>query len=121
MRPLSLLPLFLLLTGCVGGYSVAPVSGRVTLTGTPLADAAVLFQPVSSDGNENPGPGSTGVTDADGRYTLTLVGKDIKGAVVGKHKVRITMFRKDDSSEDRPKRVKQFQLPARYSDKHTTL
>jgi hypothetical protein len=122
MRPLSLLALLLpLLAGCGGGpYKTAPVSGRVTVKGKPLANAAVLFQPVATAGNIEPGPGSTGTTDAEGRYTLSLVGKDSKGAVVGKHKVQVTMMAPDaDPSDDRPQRVKR--LPAGYSGKNTKL
>jgi hypothetical protein len=110
-RPCVLLSL--LLAGCGGPYSVAPVSGRVTLNGQPLAKAAVVFQPVAVQGNINPGPGSGGFTDADGRYTLTLTGKDTPGAVVGKHKVRITLVPQSDPNDDtsRPTR----QLPGRYN------
>jgi hypothetical protein len=105
--------------GCRSGpFDTAPVSGRVTLNGKPLAGAAVMFQPVAK-GNHNPGPGSTGLTDEDGRYTLTVVGTGSKGAVVGMHKVRITMFQKDDSADDQPKPVEQ--LPARYRQKDTVL
>jgi hypothetical protein len=111
-RLLVLLLLLPLLAGC-GGGGVAAVSGRVTLDGRPLANAAVLFQPVSAAGNNNPGPGSTGVTDADGRYTLTITGKEQRGAVVGKHKVRITMMAQTDSPDDKPRPVKQ--LPPRYN------
>jgi hypothetical protein len=96
-------------------YKLAPVSGRVTLNGKPLENAAVMFQPVVVGTNNNPGPGSAGVTDAEGRYTLTVVGQEAKGAVVGKHKVRVTMYQKDDSADDRPKRVKQVAIPAKYN------
>jgi hypothetical protein len=107
--------LLVLSTGCDSGpYKTARVSGRVTLNGSPLADAAVTFQPVATKGKD-PGPGSGGVTDADGRYTLTLVGKTTRGAVVGKHKVLITMYQKDDPADDRPKPVKR--LPKRYNSK----
>ena len=121
MRPLRVLLLLLpLLAGCGGlGYKTASVSGRVTLNGEPLANAAVLFQPVAPEGNDNPGPGSAGVTDSEGRYTLTLTGEDARGAVVGKHKVRITLFQKDDSSDDRPKLYKQ--IPPKYYGRDTPL
>jgi hypothetical protein len=120
MHRRCLVPLLLaLLAGCGGGsYKVAPVSGRVTLNDQPLANAAVLFQPVTVPGNNGPGPGSTGVTDADGRYTLSITGKDEKGAVVGKHKVRITLMQDSDSTDDEPKKHKR--LPAKYY-RDTTL
>jgi hypothetical protein len=100
-------------------YQVASVSGRVTLDGQPLAGAAVLFQPVAPEGNINPGPGSYGVTDADGRYTLTLVGREIKGAVVGKHKVRVAAHddTPQDPSDDRPNRPRKpmAKVPGKYN------
>src|SRR5436309_1021087 len=103
MRWLPLLPL-LLLVGCSSEpYKVARVSGRVTLNGEPLANAAVVFQPVATGGDINPGPGSGGFTGSDGRYTLALTGKKTKGAVVGKHKVRITLVQEGDSADDQPK------------------
>lgn len=109
MRPLCLLLLLPLLAGCGGPYKTAAVSGRVTLNGKPLANVAVLFQPIATSGAEAPGPGSTGVTDADGRYTLSLVGRGSKGAVIGKHKVRITrMASESDSEGDRPKAIKRI-------------
>src|SRR5688572_22396068 len=108
VRRLSLLAAVAVLSaGCSSEpYKTAPVSGRVTLNGQPLASAAVLFQPVATEGNNNPGPGSYGVTDADGRYTLVLVGKETKGAVVAKHKVRIAAHDEtpSDPYDDRPVR-----------------
>jgi hypothetical protein len=73
-------------------YQTASISGRVTVNGQGYAKIAVMFQPVSAEKNNNPGPGSTGITDSDGRYTLKLVGKETKGAVLGKHKVWITNY-----------------------------
>jgi hypothetical protein len=108
--------LFPLLASCGGGPSqIAPVSGRVTLNGQPLPRAAVTFQPVAAHGNINPGPGSGGFTDSDGRYTLKLVGTATPGAVVGKHKVKINLVAQDNSADDRPKRIKD--LPPQYNRK----
>jgi hypothetical protein len=105
--------------GCSKGpYEIAAVSGRVTLNGEPLPGVAVMFTPMATEGNINPGPGSYGVTDADGRYTLTLIGKEVSGAVVGKHKVRITPHddTPQDISDDTPKRraKPKVQVPAKY-------
>jgi hypothetical protein len=79
------------------------VSGRVTLNGYPLPNAAVMFQPIAGRDDIHPGPGSVGTTDANGRYTLLVVGKNWRGAVVGKHRVRISMMEKGDTSDDSPK------------------
>jgi hypothetical protein len=108
MRPWFLIALLgLVLAGCGGPYKTVSVSGRITRNGAPVANMAVLFQPIATSDNKEPGPGSTGVTDSDGRYTLTLVGRSTRGAVIGKHKVKITPMAQDaDSADDRPKFVK---------------
>jgi hypothetical protein len=81
--------LLLVAAGC-GGANTAPVSGRVTLDGDPLANATVVFQPLSEE--RNPGPGSAGKTDATGRFTLQLMTGNTPGAILGKHKVSITAY-----------------------------
>lgn len=75
--------------GCKGSEyrETAPVSGTVTLNGTPLAGATVVFQPTAESGD--PGPASFGETDSDGNFTLQLNGGK-EGAVVGKHRVFIS-------------------------------
>lgn len=80
-----------LLLGCGGGdgYKYVPVSGQITLGGKPVADARVSFAPVGSDNNRHPGVGSYGRTDADGRFSLKVVGTDQAGAAVGKHRVEV--------------------------------
>ncbi len=114
----SLLPL--LLTGCSSeSTKFARVSGRVTVNGQPLANASVVFSPIGGKDKINPGPGSGARTDADGRYTLTVVGKDTKGAVVGKHRVSITRIFDADSADDSRKHAKQ--LPPKYHDKTSEL
>jgi hypothetical protein len=105
----------LLAAGC-GGERVAPVSGRVTLDGRPLANALVTFQPLARGKDVNPGPGSAGKTDADGRYTLQVVGRTAKGAMVGPHRVAIIAYARDlprstnDSNPNLPPPI----VPARY-------
>ncbi len=78
--------LFVLLAGVAGcgksGPQVAPVHGRVTLDGRPLALADVSFQP---DGAQR---ASAGRTDADGQYELAYK-RGQPGAIVGPHTVRI--------------------------------
>lgn len=79
-----------LLAGCGKEYEVAPVSGRVTLDGKPMADVGVTFVPLAKDKKKpNVGPGSIGKTDAEGRFTLKTVNGE-EGAVPAEHVVRMS-------------------------------
>lgn len=90
----------LFVAGC--GTGVAPVSGKVMLDGKPLANAVVIFSPDREAGAS--GPGSQGKTDANGNFSLRLMTKDQAGAVVGKHKVTISLMEGEDSeSSAKPK------------------
>ncbi|MGE5192376.1 MAG: hypothetical protein ACM3U2_07715 [Deltaproteobacteria bacterium] len=72
---------------------LAEVSGTVTLDGKPLEKAVVEFRPTT----DGPSPNlnlatSFGITDQDGKYSLTYLvidEKRIPGAVIGKHLVVI--------------------------------
>ncbi len=69
--------------GCGGGgAATAPVSGTVTLDGQPLSSVMVSFMPNGG------GPAASALTDASGKYSLVTAGK--KGAVLGKHTVKVT-------------------------------
>jgi hypothetical protein len=71
------------LLGCGGGgVATSPVSGTVTLDGQPLANVMVSFMPKEG------GPAASSLTDASGKYSLVTAGK--KGAVLGKHTVKVT-------------------------------
>ena len=79
--------------GCGSGdpHKIASVSGRVTLNGKPLEKATVMFTPMAAPGTGSAGPASMGITDADGHYSLkTIALSESSGAVIGKHRVRIT-------------------------------
>jgi hypothetical protein len=78
-------------------HRLAPVSGKVTMDGNPLANAAVAFLPDTKPGAK-PSPTSRGQTDKDGRYTLTS-SEERPGAVVGVSKVRISTMRSTGGSE----------------------
>ncbi len=83
LLPISFLPL-----GCSNGYQIASVSGHVLMDNRPLANAEVRFQPTDSKGF----PYSTSFTDDQGNYTLHLEnGSDTPGAVVGEHRVVISL------------------------------
>jgi hypothetical protein len=76
------------IAGCNGGAKFAPVSGVVSLNGKPYDKAIVVFQPMMTNDNPNPGRGSSAYTDANGRFTLKSDGTQ-DGAVIGRHTVRI--------------------------------
>ncbi len=104
-RRAALVPALLLaalfISGCGrdGRPPLGRVQGVVTLDGAPLEGALVVFEPVE------PARPSRGVTDAAGRYTLSYL-RDIEGAVVGLHEVKIVTA----GEESRTERV-----PARYN------
>ena len=116
---LGLLTALLFLGGCGGGDSIelAPVSGKVTMDGEPLANVTVTFQPITK-GTENPGPGSFGKTDEQGQFTLELTTTGKSGAVVGKHQISITTP-EPEGGEDSD--VSDFvdPIPARYNARST--
>lgn len=85
--------------------------------GKPLAGIVVNFQPVAKRSDQpNPGPGSYGITDADGRFTLRTVEPDADGAVVGTHRVHLrTKPPPQDPTDDRAPVFKEI-VPARWRD-----
>jgi hypothetical protein len=86
--------------GCGTGGPTAPVSGRVTLAGQPLASAVVTFQPVRpQDAEALTVTGSVGKTDADGRFELRLIEPDKPGAAVGQHRVSISTASSDPAND----------------------
>jgi hypothetical protein len=102
--------------GCGSNGKLAPVSGVVKLNGKPVADVEVIFQPTSGDSVSAPGPAAFGVTDAQGRYKLKVVGEDKLGASIGKNIVRFSARASAaDFSEDGSKRGKPaVSIPAKY-------
>ena len=72
--------------GCGGrptGFpETAPVTGTVTLDGSPLEGATVSFLPAE-------GRSSVGTTDGAGRYRLVFTGA-VSGAVLGPHHVSVS-------------------------------
>jgi len=105
------------LVGCGGDGTLAPVSGVVKLNGKPVANVEVLFQPVVGDSTKSPGPAAFGVTDAEGRYSVKVVGESKTGATIGKNHVLFSgKAPVEDFSEDGKKRGKPaVSIPARYS------
>jgi hypothetical protein len=96
----------LLSAGC-GKTHMAPVTGRVMFNGKPVAEAAVTFDPVPrSEDDQTPGKPATGFTDAEGYYVLSTY-KAEDGALVGEHRVSVTL---DDTNPARCKREKKLTL-----------
>jgi hypothetical protein len=102
----------LIAAGCSGGYKVASVSGQVTINGQPLPGAQVTFQPIGS-GREDPGPGSSGITDDQGRYNLKLLTSKQVGAVVARHRVMIYTYRPSRSKTEGA--VEPETIPSRFN------
>jgi hypothetical protein len=107
--------------GC--GKKYATVSGKVTLNGEPLAKATVSFQPIAREGSVESGIGSQAKTNDKGEFTLTT-STGQKGALVGKHEVRISLLEQQVGEADtRPPRggwPMHDKIPGRYN-KDTTL
>lgn len=73
---------------------LADVRGAVTLAGASLAGAVVVFE-------QPGGRASTGRTDAQGAYELTYL-RNIKGARLGEHSVKIFTATEDNPEERIP-------------------
>src|SRR5262249_58215412 len=87
---LALLLVPLLVPGC-RGPSMAPVKGRVTCGGKPVAEATITFSPAARfEGDREPGKPATGFTDQEGNYVLSTF-RPYDGALVGKHRVTISL------------------------------
>jgi len=94
----------------------------VTLDGQPLADATVGFYPVGANADVM----SSGKTNANGEYTLKTVQKNQTGAVVGKHRVSITVEPDLVGNSDLPadklgKVARPPKLPAKYQGQDSEL
>ncbi len=80
-KPLIVLGMLIVAGGCNRGPEFAEVEGKLVKGGAPLKNVRVEFWP------EVEGPKSSGVTDAEGRYTLKSEDGKTVGAVVGSHKI----------------------------------
>ena len=90
--PVGALILAAALAGCSGGSQYAPVKGKVTHKGQPLAGATVVFTPDSKDATASTAPA---ITKEDGTYELQTNlpgGKTMSGAALGSYKVTVSKF-----------------------------
>lgn len=106
------------LVGCGGGPTLPPrgkVKGLVTLDGKPLkkGQAHVVFVPDAGKGTS--GPPAVGVTDDEGRYSLSTDREtEGDGALVGFHRVRISEVPNPEKPDAPPT------LPGKYADEATS-
>ncbi|MDG1897315.1 MAG: carboxypeptidase-like regulatory domain-containing protein [Fuerstiella sp.] len=85
--------MLLAVAGCgAGGPDIATVTGKVTMDGQPLANAAVVFVP------ENGRPAGAR-TNAQGEYELTY-SEGREGALPGKNMVRISTLSDPSIGDD---------------------
>jgi len=101
--PLGLCLVMGLCAGCgkSRAFEVAPVQGTVTLDGEPVTRGMVTFVPDEKSGTK--GPIGVGKIEEDGSYHIvTLPNADsLNGAVVGRHRIRVSHFASDRYSETR--------------------
>ncbi|NLS95720.1 MAG: carboxypeptidase regulatory-like domain-containing protein [Planctomycetaceae bacterium] len=95
-------------SGC-GGINCFPVTGKVTLDGSPLPDAKVSFMP-----SDDQGLPTIGVTDASGIYSLRQTA-DMEGAPAGSYTVRIATYREGNVDADPPIPEVRERVPPHYN------
>lgn len=89
---LALVGLPLLLGGCGGGrkgVDIQPVSGTVTLDGSPIAGATITFSPVQG----GTGKAAVGVSDSNGNFSITDTATGSAGAEVGEYELGVLWYK----------------------------
>ncbi|MDR1477796.1 MAG: carboxypeptidase-like regulatory domain-containing protein [Planctomycetaceae bacterium] len=116
-----------LLAGCNKKTAIKTdiVQGKVTMDGSPLADAMVTFSPTGNEGKVG-----TGTTDASGQYKLqTLLGNPDAGTTSGDYIVTVSKQEnvstgKQEMSESEGKMVNVVQakqlVPAKFTNKKSS-
>jgi len=110
-----------LAAGCGGETSklpkLAPVTGRVTLDGKPLAGASVTLIPEATTPSGVPlkeaGP-SFGTSDEQGRFTLKYRGR-VAGAMIGPCSISITKPSSETKGSEGEPIPGDETIPARYN------
>ena len=109
--------------GCGGGApddapEAAPVKGKVTRKGAPLARVSVTFSPLDApEGKSSP---SNGFTDDEGNYELVL-NRNLMGAVPGKHRVRLTAQDGIDDEDESKKDPSEVVIPPELNTREVTV
>jgi hypothetical protein len=105
--------------GCGGSGLAEPelasVTGVVTVDGAPGANLMITFEPQPKDPKDlkNVGAGSTAQTDEEGTFELNYKGQ--KGAVVGKHLVRIAAIAGGGPAGGEAAVASSLEIPPRYN------
>jgi hypothetical protein len=90
-------------SGCGGSKEkTVAVSGKVTHKGQPVVGIVVSFVPQAATETG----ASTGETDDQGAYELRVAKTGSKGAVVGTHKVWVSLPREEPKPVDEEERIK---------------
>jgi hypothetical protein len=101
-------------TGCSGSVRRAPVAGKVTLDGEPIAEGRITFHP--AEGQQGP---NAGAVILNGTYSIPAS----MGATVGPNRVEIHASRKTNrqiaSAYGRSDKIEEVEeaVPAIYNDK----
>ncbi|MEM7311658.1 MAG: hypothetical protein AAF497_00765 [Planctomycetota bacterium] len=115
----ALLALLCAFVGCDSSpYQLAPVSGKVTFDGKPLAGGVVNFQPRATEDSKTVGPGCTVNCDSEGRFVLKTIDGD-DGAVVGTHTVRIYSFSPETAGDSDTDSGRVEKIPLKYNYRST--
>lgn len=104
--------------GCGPGFDIVSASGRITLDDKPLANATIITQPIGTNENPTPGPGSIAETDADGNFVLTFQDEERKGggAVPGPARIKITENAEKRASSDDTAEIVRSRVPLDYQE-----
>jgi hypothetical protein len=109
-------------SGCSNhDYELATVRGRIVAPVQFKKRLSVVFQPIANTADRpNPGPASYGVTDANGEYTLRTITDDRPGAVVGRHRVSIHVYR-PETQPDADRSDPDAAIPRHFRDGTLTI
>ena len=100
--------LLVTLVGCAGN-SHFPVSGHITLDGSPLPQATVSYLPTRDEGIP-----AVGRTDDNGDYIIQE-SSDLKGLEPGSYRVRITTYDEGDLDAEPPLPRVRERVPVQYN------
>ena len=99
--------------GRPGAAPTAPAGGTLTATGAPLVGVNVTFTPAD-------GRSATGITDAEGRFTLSTFATE-DGAVPGRHRVTLSVSTADVPMPGTPEAAGYKPQPAPFAKKYGGL